>query len=245
VSATVVDCHSHVLFGVDDGARTLEQAVAMLDEARAAGTRILFATPHIAPPYQGWTGSAARLERIRRRFAELEAHVPEGLELRLGFEITPVPHRLRADDDPARFRLPGTEVVLIDGPQAVPWVGDAAMERYVQRVRAEGLTPVLAHPERRAAWPGPHDSRFAERMRTAGALLQVDASGLSGADGPGTAEEARRLLTEGLVDLIASDGHGSPGSPVRLDEAVRAAAEVVGDRAAARLVDGSALGLRL
>lgn len=80
-------------------------------------------------------------------------------------------------------------------------------------------------------------------MKAAGALLQVDASGLTGADGPGSDVEARRLLAAGLVDLIASDGHGGARSAVRLDEAERLAAEVVGATAARRLVDGSAIAL--
>ncbi|MGA0123017.1 MAG: CpsB/CapC family capsule biosynthesis tyrosine phosphatase [Gaiellales bacterium] len=241
--AGYVDCHTHVVFGVDDGARSLDQAVTLLHQARDAGTRVICATPHVVPPYLGWDASQRRIERIRRRFEALVAHAPDGLELRLGFEVTARPQRLRADDDPARFRIAGTELVVIDGPQAVPWVGDATMERYVRRVRAEGLTPILAHPERRASWRGPHDPGFAERMKAAGALLQVDASGLTGADGPGTDVEARRLLAAGLVDLIASDGHGGPQSAVRLDEAERQAAEIVGPTRARRLVDGSAIGL--
>lgn len=241
--AGYVDCHTHVVFGVDDGAQSLDQAVALLVEARDAGTRLVCATPHVVPPYLGWDASERRIARIRRRFAELAARAPDGLELRLGFEVTARPQRLRAADDPARFRITGTELVVIDGPQAVPWVGDATMERYVRRVRAEGLTPILAHPERRACWRGPHDPGFAERMKAAGALLQVDASGLTGADGPGSDAEARRLLAEGVVDLIASDGHGGARSAVRLDEAERLAAEVVGAAAARRLVDGSAIAL--
>ena len=235
--------HSHVLFGVDDGAQSLAESVAMVTAARDAGTRLLFATPHVVPPYEGWSAAQPRLERIRRHFAALVERAPAGIELRLGFEITARPARLRRDDDPARFRLAGTEVVLIDGPQASPWHGDATMERYVRRVRAEGLTPVLAHPERRVAWRRePPDPGFAERMKAAGALLQVDASGLTGADGPGTDVEARRLLAEGLIDLLGSDGHGR-GTHARLDVARAQAAEVVGEAAAARLVDGSAIGL--
>ena len=80
------------------------------------------------------------------------------------------------------------------------------------------------------------------RMKNAGALLQLDASGLTGADGPNTDVEARRLLREGLIDLIGSDGHGER-SPVRLDIARDMAAAVIGEAAATRLVDGSALGL--
>ncbi len=237
-----VDCHSHVIFGVDDGARTLAESMELITEARDSGTSILCATPHVVPPFRDWNASRERIARIRRNFAEISDQLPPGIDLRLGFEVTARPHRLRPADDPARFRIDGTELVLIDGPQSRPWFGDSTMERYVRRVRAEGLTPILAHPERRAVWRGDHDFGFAERMRNAGALLQIDASGLTGADGPGSDVEARRLLQEGLVDLIGSDGHGTR-SRARLDEARRLAAEVVGHDAATRLVDGSALGL--
>jgi protein-tyrosine phosphatase len=241
--AGFVDVHSHLVFGVDDGAQSLEHAVALLTEARDSGTRLVFATPHIVPPYLNWNASEQRVARIRRNFAALQARAPAGIEVRLGFEVTARPHRLRATDDPARFRLDGTEFVLLDGPQAGPWFGDSTMERLVRRIRAEGLTPILAHPERRAAWRRePPDPGFAERMKRAGALLQLDASGLTGADGPNTDVEARRLLAAGLIDLIGSDGHGER-SPVRLDVARDRAAAVVGEAAATRLVDGSALGL--
>ncbi len=241
--AGFVDVHSHLVFGVDDGAQSLEHAIDMLTEARDSGTRLVFATPHIVPPYLDWNASQERVARIRRNFTALQARTPKGIEVRLGFEVTARPHRLRPDDDPARFRLDGTELVLIDGPQAGPWFGDSTMERLIRRIRAEGLTPILAHPERRAAWRRePPDPGFAERMKTAGALLQIDASGLTGADGPNTDVESRRLLAEGLIDLIGSDGHGTR-SPVRLDIARELAAEVIGEAAATRLVDGSALGL--
>lgn len=239
-----VDMHTHVVFGVDDGARSLEHAVQLVTEARDAGTRLLFATPHVVPPYLDWNASQRRLDLIRRNFAQLRERAPAGIELRLGFEVTARPARLRPDDDPARFRIEGTEIVLLDGPQAMPWYGDGAMERLIRRIRAEGLTPILAHPERRACWRRePPDPGFAERMKKAGALLQVDASGLTGADGPGADVEARRLLAEGLIDMLGSDGHGDR-SPVRIDVARAMAAEVVGEAAADRLVDGSALGLR-
>ena len=218
----------------------------MVEEARATGTRILFATPHIAPPYEGWHGGRDRRRRIDSNFEVLRERVGDGIDLRFGYEVTPRPHRLRTDDDPGAYRLAGTAFVLVDGPRVAPWIGDATMQRSIRRIRAEGLTPILAHPERRACWPGAPDPGLAERFKAAGALIQVDASGLSGIDGPGTAEESRRLLREGLVDLIGSDGHryAHPHrAPVRLDEAVRMAAEVVGPTAARRLVDGTALGL--
>ncbi|MFM9125373.1 MAG: CpsB/CapC family capsule biosynthesis tyrosine phosphatase, partial [Actinomycetota bacterium] len=76
--AGYVDMHSHVVFGVDDGAESLAHAVELVTAARDAGTRLLVATPHVAPPYLDWNASAARLGRIQRRFALLRDAAPPG-----------------------------------------------------------------------------------------------------------------------------------------------------------------------
>ncbi|MFM9123584.1 MAG: hypothetical protein ACKOSO_00040, partial [Actinomycetota bacterium] len=95
--------------------------------------------------------------------ALLRDAAPPGIELRLGYEVTARPARLRPDDDPARFRIEGTEFVLVDGPQAVPWLGDATMERLIRRIRPEGA--------RRGQHEGadhPADRDRHERARLAG-----------------------------------------------------------------------------
>jgi protein-tyrosine phosphatase len=228
-----VDCHSHVLHGVDDGSATLRISRAMLAAAVGAGTRLLFATPHVGPPEYPWT--PRRCELIRARFAELEA--PPGLELRLGWEVTPTPALLRAD--PAPLRLGGLDALLVDGPDTGPAEHDALLEPYVRHVVACGLRPIVAHPERVGAHPEP-DRDLAKRLRDAGALLQIDRGGLLGEDGAGVAAEAMRLLEAGWCDLLASDAHVDAGEldlrPVR-----RAAAATIGAPAAARLLDGQCL----
>jgi len=76
----------------------------------------------------------------------------------------------------------------------------------VDRVLANGLRPVVAHPER-WAFLFPCDQAFADTLKHKGALLQVDSGALLGFDGAGVEAEAHRLLDEGLVDLVASDAH--------------------------------------
>jgi protein-tyrosine phosphatase len=237
MSAAFVDCHSHVVPGVDDGARTLAQGVRMLERAVRAGTRLLYATPHVAAPEYEWT--RRRRERIARRFAELAERAPGGLELRLGYEVTPTPGRLRATEHPEQFALPGIGAVLIDGPDDEPPAHDGALERYVRRVRACGLRPIVAHPERRVCF-GPPDPGLAERLREQGALLQVDGGSLTGLDGPTVAAEARRLVAAGLCDLLGSDAHGGRWQPdlTAARELVRAD---VGAEQADRLCTGAAL----
>ncbi len=201
-----VDCHSHLLAAVDDGPRTWAESSRMLADAARGGTRLLFVTPHLD---SRMPLTRDRLDAIDDAFVTLLAlagDVPDAPELRLGYEVAPRPGSDEVLADPTRFVLPGTDVVLVDGPDDEPMPHDDGVEDYVDKVVAHGLRPVLAHPERRSA-THPGDRDFAPSLKARGALLQVDAGAFFGIDGPSAQAEAYRLLEAGLVDLIASDAH--------------------------------------
>ena len=201
-----VDCHSHLLAGVDDGPRTDAESVQMLKDSAAGGTRILFVTSHLDERYPWSPQRASALAAAFDHLRELGADVPGCPELRMGFELAPRPGEPEFVADPARWRLAGTDLVLVDGPDDIPMQHDAGILAYVARVAAAGLRPVVAHPERRAfLFDGDHD--FAYELKSRGALLQVDSGSLLGCDGPAVAAEAHRLIAEGLTDLVASDAH--------------------------------------
>ncbi len=204
-----VDCHAHLLAGVDDGPRTEDQSCAMLTDAAAGGTRILFVTSHLDERFPWSRQREDELHRAFTRLLELGADVAGCPELRMGYELAPRPGSPEFRADPQRWRLAGTDVVLVDGPDDVPMEHDPGILDYVDRVTAAGLRPVLAHPERRAV-RHPADRDFAHELKTKGALLQVDSGALLGFDGPAVAAEAHRMLAEGLIDLVASDAH-EPG----------------------------------
>lgn len=203
---TWVDCHSHLLPGVDDGPRTTEQAAAMLADAARGGTRLLFVTPHLDHRFPLSPARMDLLEESFSRLVGLAETIPGAPELRLGYEVAPRPDSPESTADPGRFALPGTDVVLVDGPDDDLLPHEAGIADYVARVHAHGLQPVLAHPERHAV-RHPDDHAFALRMKDAGALLQVDSGAFFGVDGQAAQTEAHRLLAEGLIDIIASDAH--------------------------------------
>ena len=222
-----VDCHSHVVPSGDDGARTLEDGLALCDLAASTGTAVLFATPHVWPhlPLTPERERAVRIayERLRRR---------AGLELRLGFELTPAPPLLR--EDPARYVLEGTEVVLVEMPFAGPASDLVELAEHVERA---GLTPLVAHPERtEPVLAEPELARdVAQRWP-----LQLNATSLLGRHGPAVEELAWELLE--VASVVASDGHRL-ARPARLDEAYALVRERVGEEVARPLFDGTALGL--
>ncbi|HEX9416095.1 MAG TPA: CpsB/CapC family capsule biosynthesis tyrosine phosphatase [Gaiellaceae bacterium] len=224
-----VDCHSHVIPSGDDGAQSIEEGLSLCREAARCGTRILFATPHVWPHVPL---TDKRMRAIRAAYDEMRPQA--GLELRLGFELTPM-HAL-LQDDPARYELAGTGHVLME----VPFTGTAELVFALgEHVVSAGLTPLIAHPERtEAVLDEPAlAGAFAER----GWPLQVNATSLLGRHGSAVESLAWSLIEDGTATIVASDGHRST-RPARLDTAYKAVARRVGEGAAA-LFDGSVLGL--
>jgi protein-tyrosine phosphatase len=225
-----VDVHSHVVPSGDDGAGTVEEGRALCVSAAAHGTGLLFATPHVWPELPL---TPERERAVREAHAEVAARA--GLELRLGFELTPTRALLR--QDPRRFLLEGTEAVLVE----VPFVGSAGdLLLVAAHIEAAGLQPVIAHPERTEpvlSRPG-----LAGELAGRGWLLQINASSLLGRHGPAPEALGWRLVEDGMAALVASDGHRR-ARPAHLDEAYAAAVGRVGEAAARPLFDGSALGL--
>jgi protein-tyrosine phosphatase len=228
--AFFVDVHSHVVPSGDDGVQSVGEGRALCVEAFRRGTGVLFATPHIWPEF---VLDDARERAVRDAYAEVAEGA--GLELRLGFELTPAPALL--DEDLRRYALEGTDTVLIE----VPFVGDADLFFAVcDHAAAAGLQVIVAHPERTDAVLA--DPSVAYRAVDRGWLLQLNGTSLLGRHGSEIEALAWRLLDENLVALVGSDGHRTARPPF-LDEAYRAVVAHVGETRARSLFDGSAIGV--
>jgi protein-tyrosine phosphatase len=224
-----VDCHSHVVPSGDDGAATIRDGVALCRSAAEHGTAILFATPHVWPHL---TLSREREQEVRDAFERIRPRA--GLELRLGYELTPA--RPLLNEDPRRYALEGTDCVLME----VPFAGPADLVfALAEHVEAEGLRPVIAHPERTEAVLD--DPFVAQELAARGWTLQVNATSLTGRHGPDPEQLGWSLVEGGLAPLVGSDGHRAT-RPAHLDEAYRLARDRLGERALS-LFDGSALGV--
>ena len=222
-SARVIDLHTHILPGVDDGARTLDDALGMARAAVADGIRVVAATPHVRDDFPT---TAATMERGVAELRQALAAAGVALDVRPGGEIALGELDRLGPDGLARFGLGGNPAyVLLEFPY-VGW--PLALAGRVHDLVARGVTPVLAHPERNAdvqAQP--------ERLRPlvlGGALVQVTAASLDGRTGKRTRQAGLVLVRAGLAHLVASDAHTSAVRGIGLTEAARA----VGDAALAR-----------
>ena len=224
-----VDIHSHVVPSGDDGAQSVDDGVVLCDSAASHGTAILFATPHVWPELPL---TPARERAVRAAYEQVRERT--ALDVRLGFELTPAPPLL--DEDMRRYALEGTDVVLIE----VPFTGAAdVLVRVCEHIEASGLHPVVAHPERAEV--------VLDRPALAGELaerwpLQVNATSIVGRHGPEIEALAWSLLDDGLVSLVASDGHRATRPP-HVDDAYDAVVARVGETQARSLFDGSAVGV--
>lgn len=224
-----VDLHSHVVPSGDDGAQSMDEGAELCRAAARHGTRTLFATPHVAahvPPDERREALvAARLDELRDR---------TGIDLRLGWELTPIPELL--DEDPRRYALQGLDVVLME----VPFTGSAdLLVALAEHTEAAGLTPLVAHPERTEAVL--ERPALAAELAERGWPLQVNATSLLGRHGPEREALGWQLLRDGTATVVASDGHRKT-RPAELDGAWELVHAELG-AAARRLFDGSAVGV--
>ncbi|MGH7719778.1 MAG: tyrosine-protein phosphatase [Gemmatimonadaceae bacterium] len=189
----MIDIHSHLLPGVDDGSPSVEVSVPVLERFGADGVDVLVCTPHLMAS----AAAKAPSERNAGILAKLIEKAPGKPELKLGYEIMlDVPG---ADLRAPGLRLGGSNAVLVEFPRMNVPVG-AAQE--LLRLRMSGLVPVLAHPERYLGCT----LRSVQEWRDVGAVIQTDAGILLGTHGP--SRLAKAMLERGLIDCLASDNHG-------------------------------------
>jgi protein-tyrosine phosphatase len=226
-----VDCHSHVVPSGDDGVGSVEEGLALCRSAAAHGTAVLFATPHVWPYF---VLTDEREAEVREAYAKMRLRA--GLDLRLGFELTPTRALLR--EDPRRYVLDGTDCVLLEVPFAGPADLVFALAEHIENA---GLRPVIAHPERTEAVLA--EPRIADELAARGWTLQVNATSLVGRHGPEPEALGWSLLESGTATAVASDGHRAT-RPAHLDEAYTLTQRRLRDRAL-QLFDGTALGLAM
>ena len=189
----MIDLHTHLLPGVDDGSRTLETSQRVLERFSAEGVMVVACTPHL----NASAAADAPLAAHRELRAQLQSIAPEDVRIVNGFEIM-------LDRPGCDLRLPGlalgdSRAVLVEFPRAM--LPEGATDELL-RIRASGVIPVVAHPER-------YRGVTVDTMhvwRDVGAVIQGDALMLLSAGD--MAKLARAMLEEGVYDILASDNHG-------------------------------------
>ncbi|MBM3297515.1 MAG: hypothetical protein FJY83_07930 [Candidatus Aminicenantes bacterium] len=228
----MIDLHCHILPGLDDGAQSLAEAVAMARAAEEDGIRTVVGTPHL---FRGGIG-LEDLEEIARIREELgRALKREGIrvEVLTGAEVR-FSHNLLEEIRKHRKRLVlhTSSYLFVEFPfdYVFPGVKDVFFE-----LMSEGLVPIIAHPERNSVFM----SRPAQlyELVEMGCFGQANAGSFTGLYGQAVHDAALKMLGWGLIHILASDAHNPVSRPPRLTPALRAVEPLLGPERTRALVE--------
>ena len=222
----MIDLHSHILPGLDDGAQTLGDALAMARMAVRSGITAVAATPHCADDRVREVTEAWQLLRE----ALEESGIP--LRLLLGMEIFGTPDTLRLLQEGKMFTLNGSRYPLVE----FSFCSDGSEEsRILRSLCNAGYQPMVAHPERyRYIQENPRILNSWYRM---GCLLQVNKGSLLGRFGHTAQVTAVELVERGFAAVVASDAHSPRMRTPWMEEVRRMLSETVSPRCARVLLE--------
>lgn len=217
----MIDIHHHLLWGLDDGASSIETSVEMARMAAEDGITHVVCTPHANGHYE------YRPEAIDDKLVELRQRLEsEGIRLTLGrgcdFHMS-YENIQTALENPTRFSINGLGYLLVEIPDyGIP----AGLTEVFYQMRISGLTPILTHPERNRTLQADREMLL-DWMR-GGILVQVTAGSVTGRMGRSAEKMAHELLENRWVHFLATDAHNITSRPPKMREAMDAVAERYG-----------------
>ncbi len=258
----MIDIHNHILYGLDDGAKTLEESIEMCQISFDDGVGIIVATPHtLNSVYENSRSTIlTKVQELNTMIDREFLYIPpHSLQPHMGL-ATGQPNNpgTRLDDSTNHVNLkiiPGADVhfsekvlsqlyqdeimtiadggkfLLLEFPsQGIPFQAETILFELMVR----GITPIITHPERNLEIA--RSPKRYSNMVQRGCLGQISAASLTGGFGREARQAAEKLLGRNLAHFIASDGHSANGRPPVLSSAVQAAAKIVGEEEARKMV---------
>jgi protein-tyrosine phosphatase len=227
----MIDTHLHILPGVDDGPETMEEAVALARVLVQEGVHSAIATPHFNDLFP----QRSAVE-IQGRVNELQQVLDcQDIPLRLfsGHEALIKPGLVEDIQAGRLATLNGSRYLLLELWNDT-WLPET--EQVIFELRAFGITPILAHPERYRIFQKELE-RLVSLLRQ-GVLVQITASSLAGMQGRMVQRTVETLLKRGLVHCIASDAHGMHRRPPAIAQSLRQVEKVIGQVKTQQLIEG-------
>ncbi|MCD7823881.1 MAG: protein tyrosine phosphatase [Oscillospiraceae bacterium] len=194
------DIHTHILPGVDDGARDLEESVAMLRMAWEEGITHLIATPHFSGG--GGEPAAEELEEKRSVLQKEAWKISPRFTVGLGNELLNGPAIVDALQTGRALTLAGTRYILVE---FLPGDSYHTIYQALRNYMMHGYIPVVAHMERYGALAKQYGRM--DELRRMGVYFQMNTESLAGNIFQRKAAYHRRLVTDGYIQFLGSDMH--------------------------------------
>jgi len=223
----MIDIHSHILPGLDDGSGSPEESLAMLQMAAAAGTTDIVATPHANHEY-GFDP-----DLVEHKIADLQAAIGDTPRIHYGCDFQLTPENIEdAIGTPGKYSINHRGYLLVEFSDFL--IPKTTAEIFARLIQA-GLCPIVTHPERNQLL----QARLPELAEwvAEGALVQVTAQSMLGLFGRSAKAAAHELMRNGLVHFLASDAHDLDHRTTALDGAWRYVEATFGAEAAVRVLE--------
>lgn len=228
----MIDLHSHLLPGIDDGARSMDEALQLARVAVDDGITHITFTPHIHPGR--FDNNVSTIQPVFEAFKQAlkDASVPLSVamsgEVRLSAEVLML---VAQNQIPFLGTWEGKNVMLLELPHShIPPGSDKLVKWLLDR----NIIPMIAHPERNKDII--RDLEAVTPFVELGCLFQVTAMSMAGGFGVASAQRAMEMLEKGWITVLATDAHNLEHRPPVLSEGYAVAKAVVGEAAAKALV---------
>ncbi|CAM3586707.1 capsular polysaccharide biosynthesis protein [Flavobacterium saliperosum S13] len=194
-----VDIHSHVLFGIDDGAKTIEDSNFLMQSMLDMRFSKCITTPHTIEHV--WDNSRASILEKHREVSAISPDLSEKIGLQVASEYMMNESFVTLFQSEPLLTLKGN-YVLVEMSYLNPPI---QLYDILFKLQLAGYTPVLAHPERYAFFH--HNFPEYKKLKKAGCLFQLNLLSTMGYYGPDVTEAAEKLLKKGMIDFTGSDAH--------------------------------------
>ncbi len=226
----MIDIHAHILPSLDDGPETIEESVELCKVAANDGIKRIVATPHSKDGvYEAKSDKileTVNVLNLKLKENQIDIEVLPGSEIHIheGLVESIESGEVLTINNSGKFILFELPFVFIP----------PGTDKFIFNLKINGIVPIIAHAERISAFQ--KNTELVRQLVKIGALVQVNAPGLTGQAGPRERKCAEWLLKNRLVHFIASDVHSLSGRPPILSKAVECAARIVGEEEARALV---------
>ncbi len=229
----IFDIHSHVLPGVDDGAKDMEMTERILDTLYEQGVRTVFATPHFSI-----RSREDKAERVARAYDKVNNYLNEkysDMQILLGSEVYMEEGMVERIKDEKVFTMNKTPYVLCEFQFGGRYKD---MYRYLQQLVRARYKPVIAHVERYSCLQG--EWSLIHELREMGVLTQINAESLSGNMFDKRYRYGKTLIQAEVIDFIGSDAHDMKQRAPMLDKAERTMVKLIGKEKAECILNKNA-----
>jgi len=229
----MIDLHTHILPGIDDGVDTPEESLEFARVAVADGTRVIVATPHCKEGFYFNDRETVIAEVDKLRLLLEQEKIDLRLEVGAEVHICPELVERVADGRAPTLADNGKTMLLELSLSQYP----VELENLIFELKLAGIEVLLAHPERIRYFQD-DIKRYEEAVRM-GALGQITTGSVRGTFGNSVRQFSEELLRKGLIHVLASDGHNVRGRHPRMSEALQTIEEWVGPERARAMVEST------